>query len=504
MHSDLGVSQELRLAPQLLQWLRILQVSTTDLSALVQTELDSNPTLEVDAPEHDDQAEIPPERDTPPAEREFDPGLDGLGEKLEYLADIDQEWREEGSAGCGSAQASDTSDAQELNDNMFNSVTQSKSLQEHLSAQFCLLDDPGFNEKLGGLIVGSLDDRGYLIGSVDELATLAGTTISCVERALSVVQSLDPAGVGARDLRECLLLQLRAPDADPLARRLVSEHLQAIAQKQFADLAALLQVDEQAVLRAVQVIRSLDPAPGQRFLDHRVEHVEADVIVSRHNGAYVVEPTDERVPRLRLSASCQRMLKQENLGSEEVAYIRRKMRAAMFMIQGISQRQETLKKTVEQIARLQSGFLDRTADQPDALTMATVARLVGVHETTVSRAIANKYVKTPRGLFPLRHFFRTGIRCSDGSRMTPQQVMEFMAEAMRQEDARSPLLDRDIVKELGKRGLHIARRTVAKYREELGIPASKERKCAGQRSGAAAAKPAETEQAAESAACRAA
>ena len=475
--NELGVSQELRLAPQLLQWLNILQASQVDLSAMIQSELATNPALEIDGPMPDgvvaDNVEEPAISDEP---KEMENGEEVLGERLEYLAEIDGEWRES-EAASGSGASGNDNEEQEYRDHVNDSITRETSLQEHLLGQLRLLDrsDATPDMRLCEVLVGSLDDRGYLTSPLAELAALVDASEADLERALAVVQSMDPPGVGARDLRECLLLQVRVSGASALAETLVSEHLQAVGRRQYRDLAAHLGVTEAEIREAVSVIQALNPVPGQRFTRHVAEYVEPDAIVTRSSTGYVVELTDQRIPRLRLSASVRRLLEQGHLSREEIAYIRGKIRAAAFLIQGITQRQETLRKTVEQIAHFQDAFLGQADGQLNSLTMASVAQHVGVHETTISRAIANKYLQTPRGLFPMRHFFLAGFRCADGSRMTTQKVKDLLATVIRAEDACAPLMDRDIVKEMGKHGLRVARRTVAKYREEMGIAASKDR-----------------------------
>lgn len=472
--NELGVSQELRLAPQLLQWLNILQASSLDLSAMVQAELATNPALEIDGPMPDgvvaENSEDPVVADEP---KEMECSDEALGERLEYLAEIDGEWRES-EAGNTSGKSGSDSEEQEYRDHVSESITRETSLQEHLMSQLRLLD-PVPDLHLCEILVGSLDERGYLTSTPAELAALAGSSVAEMEQTLATVQRMDPPGVAAVDLRECLLLQLRDSGLSALAETLVSEHLQAVGRRQYRDLAVHLGVREEEIRQAVAVIQTLNPAPGQRFTRHVAEYVEPDAVVTRSSTGYVVELTDQRIPRLRLSASVRRLLEQGTLSREEVAYIRGKIRAAAFLIQGITQRQDTLKKTVEQIATFQGEFLGQDDGQLNALTMASVARVVGVHETTISRAISNKYLQTPRGLFPMRHFFQAGLRCADGSRMTPQRVKELLATIIRSEDACAPLMDRDIVLEMGKRGLRVARRTVAKYREEMGIPASKDR-----------------------------
>lgn len=469
--NDVNVSQELRLAPQLLQWLNILQASSLDLNAMIRSELESNPALEVDGPMPDSFATGSSVTTEAPAE----PRQEAEGtrdESWERLAELDGEWREDAASQMN---AGNTRDDQEYRDHVNESITRETSLQDHLESQLRFMDVPEPDRDLCGLLIGSLDERGYLASPLAELAGIAGVAESGLEQALAIVQAMDPAGVGARDLRECLLLQARAIKADDLVQTLIDQHLQAVARRQYHDLAALLDVEEEDVRDAVEIIQTLNPAPGATFVRATTEYVEPDAVVTRSTQGFLVELTDQSIPRLRLSVSVRRLLEQENLSREELAYIRSKIRSATFLIQGISQRQDTLKKTVEQIVGNQQEFFSQPAGQLNALTMATVARLVGVHETTISRAIANKYLKTPRGLFPMRHFFQAGFRCADGSRMTPRKVQDLLIAIIKAEDPAAPIMDRDIVVAMGKQGLRVARRTVAKYREELGIPSSKDR-----------------------------
>jgi RNA polymerase sigma-54 factor len=468
-----GLSQQLNLAPQLLQWLRLLQVPTTELSSMVQHELETNPALELD------ETPVKPESDKSDDEGlevQEDMTLDRseLEAKLEVLAGLDADWRADASKTASSSGS--IQDEQERHQFVLDSAVADLSLQDHLLRQ---LPACGFSEAehtLAELIIGSLDQRGYLVTSLPELAELSGVSLVVAERILGQVQDLEPAGIAARDLRECLMLQLKADHTeDSLPMILVRDHMEMLGEKRPAELAVLLKVSEQEISQALISIRALNPTPGNLFSRKPVQYVQADATISKDAGQYVVELNDECIPHLRLSADCRRLLEQKGLSSEDLAYIRRKIRNATFLIQGLGQRQETLRRVIQEVVRVQSDFFDRPEGELYPLTMVKVAGVLGVHETTVSRAIANKYVQTPRGLFELKHFFRAGYQCSDGSAVTPDGVKDMIAALIDEEDPSCPLTDLQIVGLLQKKGLRLARRTVAKYRDELNIAASKDR-----------------------------
>jgi RNA polymerase sigma-54 factor len=282
--------------------------------------------------------------------------------------------------------------------------------------------------------------------------------------------------VAARDLRECLLLQLNEDrPGQALAIRLLRDHADVLTSSNPEAMARAAGCTEAEVREALNTLRGLQPEPGHTFSTTPTPYISPDVIVRRVNGQYVVELVDEQLPRLRLSNSCRRLLEDRKLGTEDLTYLRRKMRSATFLIQGIGQRQETLRKVAREIVRVQERFFDDPRNELLPLTMASIAARLGVHETTVSRALANKHIETPRGIFEMRHFFRAGYACDDGSAVTPERVKEFLAGMMDRENPVVPLTDLQMARLLRNKGLKVARRTIAKYREEIEYPSSKER-----------------------------
>ena len=474
-----NLSQQLNLAPQLLQWLRLLQAPTTELQTYLRHELETNPALEMDETqpeEHEDSAE-----DGEAIERTLaDPtpiSLDdqNLDSKLQYLAEIDSDWRAE-YCQMNDQYRSSVAEAQEKHQFLMDGLTVPCSLHEHLFHQLQALPLSNHDRTVANLIIGSLDDRGYLTTSSEELAGMAETKVSHIEEILIQVHTLDPAGIAARDLRECLLLQLQETHPKHgLAIRILRDYPDLLNALQLSELARALNTSEDDVQKALAVIQTLQPEPGRQFSASPVQHIAPDVIIRKVNSQYVVELSDEHLPRLRLSENCRRILDEKMATVEDMAYLRRKMRSAAFVIHGICQRQDTLKKVSGEIVRVQQKFLDEDHGELVPLTMANIAKRIGVHETTVSRALANKYIETPRGIFEMRYFFRSGYACADGSAITPEQVKELIAELIDRENPVVPLTDLQIAHVLKKRGFKVARRTIAKYREEMEYPSSKER-----------------------------
>jgi RNA polymerase sigma-54 factor len=477
---ELGVGQQLNLAPQLLQWLRILQMPTHELSLVVQKELQQNPAIEVDEAQGSEaDADEPGDDDAvektclaPEIETTFDDNQ--LSAKYELLADLDDEWRRD----TGTvANAASVEAEEEKYQHVYDSIPSDQTLHPLLLNQLRVSCIPQAEVPAAELIIGSLDERGYLVESLADLSSHSGITVAALEAGLRHVQAMTPAGVGSRDLRECLLLQME-DDANPvvaLARRVVSDFLEALGRRQYSEIAAALNVTVDDIESALDHIRGLDPTPGRTAVPERTEYIAADVIVSKHDGDYVIELNDRQIPRLRISSSCRRLLDTDTLRSDEATYIRGRIRAANFMIQGIHQRHETLRRVAEQIVRSQREYLDDPSVGLKPLTMAKIAAIIGVHETTVSRTIANKYMKTPHGLLPMRGFFGVGYDCADGSALTPGSVKRLIVTIISEERTDQPMRDVDIAASLRRRGLKVARRTVAKYRRDAGLPSARER-----------------------------
>ncbi len=469
----LETSQQLNLAPQLLQWLKLLQLPSVELAAMVRQELETNPVLEAEEPNpaeasdfdtHNEQADFESEPVT------FD--NDSVGERLDLLSKMDSDGSDEEPITIRDL-ARSTQDAEERRQYMMDSIASPCSLQEHLMLQLNVLRLDEAEQRAGEAIIGSLDQRGYLVAEITDVAEIVNVGTDVVESALSKVQRFDPPGIAARDLRECLMLQIHDPES--LTFKVVDSFLEALARSQHSEIASALGASEDDVMDALGAIKSLDPEPGRKFSQERPRYIKADVTVTREDENYVIAIDDQSMPKLYISAESRQMLEENKLAADELSYLRRKMRAASFLIQGIRQRHETLHKVAAEIVRHQTQYLDSKDGELRPLTMQTVAQAIGVHETTVSRAIANKHIRTPRGLHEMKHYFRAGYACANGAGMTPSAVQDIILNLIETENKAAPLTDLQIVSLLKKRGLKVARRTVAKYREELGMASSKDR-----------------------------
>jgi len=481
------VSHQLSLAPQLLQWLKLLQSNSLELSQAIRHELETNPVLEAEPSQEDgdsgdtgeaaDRAvETDVEAESPSTDGTVEAYFDDsdMARRMEVIEELGEEWREDLYAEERAARANDENDSRRQY--MMDSITASSSLGEHLARQVSLsgLDEKG--KRIAEIVIGSLDRGGYLTLSTAEIAAMAGVTPTEVAVALNVVKRLDPPGIAARDLQECLLLQLDK-ETEPLAYSIVRDCFDLLSRRAVDEIAERLPADDEEIRDAMAVIMKLNPMPGQGVAPEQPEYVTPDVIITRDDdGKLNIEVNSEFVPSLRISAYCRKLLSNPGKsGHQDIAYLRRKMRSAMFLIQGISQRQETLKRVATEIVRVQKDFFEDQGGEICSLTMARVASVLGVHETTVSRAISGKYVRTPRGLFEMRHFFKAGYSCADGSALSTDQVKNAIGDIVDGESQGKPLTDLDIAAHLKTRGLKVARRTIAKYREEMNIPSSKER-----------------------------
>ncbi len=478
LSAGLSQQQQLNLAPQLLQWLRLLQVSAQDLNQLVQHEVETNPALEVDEGQEmdfEDASDSPDDLmeivDPQQQEQEDWPDLD---ERFETLAELDSDWASEHADVSGSDQVA----AQEKSDYQMQSLTAGPSLSESLLRQLSIMDATPEAKAGAQFIVGMLDQRGYLDVSLGTLCDESGFCMDDLVCGLECVQRCDPAGIGARDLQECLRLQLSEADpADAVAIQIVDRYLEALARGQMDGIAKQLAVTREEVEAAQKRIRSLNPHPGSLF-DHsaRAQVITPDVTIRLNSeGGFDIDVVEHSLPRLRISRSCRALIQKGRLTKSEAAYIRSKVRAASFLIEGLEKRSSTLRRVAEEIVRVQGRYLKKMENEVRPLTMAKVAGIIGVHDTTVSRALAEKYVATPRGVLPMKNFFCTGYRCDDGSAMTPEMVRRRIEGIILRESPASPIKDEDIAAELKSAGIPVARRTIAKYRGELGIPSSKER-----------------------------
>ena len=476
------LTQQLVMTPQLRQAIKILQVSRAELETLIDQELTENPLLEENI---EDKLEGPaevPTVDGPNGAEEY-AGEDTPKTEVEASNVGEIDWKEyaenysndiHGSTGPGAA-----SDDEDRRAALENVLVKRTNLPDHLMWQLRLSNLNEREKEVGALIIGSLDKDGYLPIQLEEIAFLADTwpDVGIVERVLARVQEFDPPGVAARDLAECLLIQLRQLGADDeaLAVRIVREHLVNLESRRFDRLARELGVTMEQVAEATKLISVLEPKPGRDFSDSDTRYVTPDVNVHKVGDEYVVTLNEEGLPRLRVSSFYRRMLG-TNGSPEARGYIQEKMRAAAWLIKSIHQRQRTLYMVTNSIVKFQRDFLETGVSALRPLVLKDVANDIGMHESTVSRATAGKYVHTPQGTFELKYFFTSSLRGGHGTEVSAESVKEKIRDIIAKEDTRKPLSDQYIAELLSKQEIDIARRTVAKYRELMGILPSSKRK----------------------------
>lgn len=483
-------TQSLVLAPQLRHSLKILQVAALDLRSVIQEELQSNPTLEelpmevesLDKPATDSATDRDSDSSgnsaadnasdaTAPADHsdakreELDFSKD---KEFEILGKLDEDWRDH-MASVGGAQPYTSEDA-ERRQHFFDSLVTEQSLQEHLMQQAELTELAAPALEAMRHLVGSLDDRGFLTQTPSDVALQTGLPLDAVQHALQNLKTFDPAGIGAKDLADCLLAQLAAKGrGSSLASRMIRDHFELLTRRRIPELARKLAVDVDDVQLAIEEIGKLDPAPGRRFAEDNNRVVVPDVTVEREGDDWKIHLNSDYIPRLRLSSTYRDLIAKGTLSKDERAYLREKMRAGKFLIDSIDQRQRTIERITREIINAQKEFFEHGVSQLKPLTMTQIADVVGVHETTVSRAIANKYIRSPHGGFDFKYFFTPGYQAQSGSSVSNTSVKEMIADLINMEDKAGPLSDQELVVKLQDKGITIARRTVAKYREKLGL-----------------------------------
>lgn len=466
-----SLRQQLVLAPQLRQSLEMLQVPVLELQTLIQNEIQQNPTLEEELTDSNDRVEVESIKD-----EESEPSSDGdVDEQLEALAKLDDEWREyfQQSRSAASYSADDAARRQFFLD----SLTEPQSLQDHLQEQLRFANLSEEEVQLGELIIGSINDDGFLNVTCDELEETTGYPVALIQRLVDVIQEFDPVGVGARNLRECLLLQInRLSMQDTLAALIVRDHLLSLAGHKFTDIARALKETPEAVQQAAQFIGTLEPRPGRQFTTTATTYVLPEVIVTRNNGAYAINLNNEQIPHVRISNHYRKLMADPATSTEVKTYIRDKIRAGEFLIKSIGQRQQTISRIANEIVKVQNDFFEHGVSHLRPLTMAEIANTLGIHETTVSRAIAGKYMQTPRGTYEMKYFFTPGFKTRDGKQVSNKTIKDTISRLVAGEDTTNPLSDQQMVDLLKEQGTKVARRTIAKYREELRILPSHLRK----------------------------
>jgi RNA polymerase sigma-54 factor len=454
-------TQKLIMTPELRQAIAVLQLSSLELGMYIEQQLQENPLLEI---------------------REEEPGQGETWEQPvqenDRERDYDIDWQDyfHDSSDLGLPRSEVRRENEDFSYEHF--LTRSPSLMEHLLFQLNLSRCTKRQHEIAEYIIGNIDDNGYLNCSIEEIVKQLDAGSGEVMEALKVVQSLDPPGVGARSLQECLLLQLNHLGInDELANNVVAGYLADLADGKYNRLAQLFGVPVQEIQRVADLIKTLDPKPGRNFSGiGENRYITPDIVLNKVDDEYVIIINDVTVPRLTINNTYRAVLSQEKSDNKTKKFVEHKLNAAAWLIKSIEQRRLTLYKVTKCLVDLQRDFLDHGVKYLKPLNLKTVADMVGLHESTVSRATSNKYIQTPQGVFEMKYFFSSGLSNTGGSMVSAESIKKTMQEILDAEDPKNPLNDQQIADIFARRGIKISRRTVAKYRDELGIPPIRKRK----------------------------
>jgi len=469
--------QQLVITPQLQQAIRLLQLTRLELVDLISQEMKENPLLEeTEEGRESAESEAPAagqEEAEAPSEPEVTPEVKGTGEGVD---EYDWESYLENS-NLTPFQRSTSSDGEER-PSFENFLTKRTTLTDHLWWQLQLSHFTEEEYEAGTWIIGNLDEDGYLKISLEEICSETNLPMEVVEKVLRRIQQFDPVGVASRDLKECLLIQLEQLNPrDTIAEKIVSEHLSLLKNRNYPAIAKRLGMSLERVNRAASVISRLDPKPGKAFGGEVIQEIIPDVYVYKVEGDYVINLNDDGIPRLKINSLYRNILNGSRLTPEgDRKYIQDKLRSALWLIRSIHQRQRTIYKVAKSIVKFQREFLDKGIQFLKPLVLRDVAEDIQMHESTISRVTHNKYVHTPQGIYELKFFFNAGITSTQGEAMASESVKNLVREIIAKEDPRKPYSDEKLVQILQGMNIHIARRTVSKYREMMRILSSNERR----------------------------
>ncbi len=471
LRQQLKLTQQLIMTPQLQMAIKLLQLSRLELLDQIHQELEENPALEEvqEAQQEDRNAEA--------AEKPEPEAVDNQEVTIDEKIPDDIDWSnyidEYNSVGRTSFET-ENRDAPRYE--AF--ISKREGLNDHLIWQLAMSFPAEYEQELASLIIGNLNKDGYLDVPLEDLAQASGESLEKVQDALDLVQSFDPVGVAARNLGECLLIQARHLGIDtPLITAIIENHMNHLENKNYKAISRALKVKFDEVVAAVNVIRSLEPRPGREFSDETPQYIVPDIYVYKVDDDFVIMLNDDGMPKLRVNSLYKKSLSQkEKLPGEAENYIQEKMRSAAWLIKSIHQRQKTIYKVMESILRFQRDFFERGIAHLRPMVLRDVAQDIEMHESTISRVTTNKYAYTPQGIFELKYFFNSSIRKSHGGEIASASVQQKIKDIIANENPRKPYSDDKIAKLLKEANIKIARRTVAKYREILGILPSNKRK----------------------------
>jgi len=466
LKQSLKMSQQLVMTPQLQQAIKLLQLNHLELADLVSQEMVENPILEEVIEEREDP--LAPKVDNQNTETTADPNAEGTREQEidweKYLENYNNTPR------TGPEVRRDTSDLPTYDQ----TLTRGETLSEHLMWQLHMAEADEVTRAAAAAVIGNLSDEGFLSSTLEEIAAEELLPVDDVEEGMLLVQTFDPLGVGAQNLAESLLIQARVvyPD-DRIVLKILKNHVSHLEKRDYKRIARSLGVSMPRVLEAVRAIADLEPRPGREFVTEEPRYITPDIYVLKGDDGYIIQLNEDGVPKLRVSSYYRGVLSGAKKGDKE--YIQEKLRSAQWLIRSIYQRQRTIYKVVESIVKQQRGFFDDGIAKLKPMILRDVAEDIGMHESTVSRVTTNKYVHTPHGTFELKFFFNSGIQKGDGD-IASEMVKQRIAKIISEENPRKPYSDSALVKMLAEEDIKIARRTVAKYRDMLGIGSSSQRK----------------------------
>lgn len=465
-------NQKLIITPELKLAITLLQYSALELIEHIEQELLENPVLEIqDNPEPEKEREK--ELENVEVVETDEAATAGSTDDLpweEYFRDMDLD-----SSYYAPVRSREAAEQQPTVENC---AGLTGSMQEDLCGQLRMLALTPQQFTVAAYLAGNLDHNGYLQGELEDLAEAIGAEPAEIEEALKIIQRLEPAGIGCRNLQECLLLQLQRLGNPPhLAVEIVTNYLPAAADGRYRYLTGRLNCTEEEIKEAVEFIRTLNPKPGSIFGEgEETRYIVPDIIIEKIDGQYLVTANDGRIPQLTISPFYQQILRNDASDEQLSSFIKNKIEKACWLIRSIEQRRMTLFRVAQEIVQIQETFLEQGIKNLKPLTLKEVAINVGVHESTVSRATANKYIQTPRGLFPLKFFFSSGLTGAGGIDYSSHSIKTYLRELIDAEDPEKPLSDQNLAELLQEKGINISRRTVAKYREEMALPASYKRR----------------------------
>ncbi|MBN2145028.1 MAG: RNA polymerase factor sigma-54, partial [Candidatus Aureabacteria bacterium] len=451
MEQSMKTIQQMVLSPQMQQAIQVLQMPIMELRAKISQEMAENPILEetmsVDLSLDKNLSEMEKEPSSSPE----DFNSEEFKDRFERLSNMDDEWRDFFKQSYA-LRRYNTLD-EEKRRFLESSISVSETLHEHLLKQLELLDLEQMEYKIGEYIIGNIDTNGYLSLPTDQMALALSCDEEQIERVLTKIQQFNPPGVGARDLKECIFLQLNLSQNDaPLVRLLIENHLEDLAKHRYPQIAKRFKVPPEEVEKAAKYISTLEPKPGRNFSQEHVVYIIPDIFIEEKDGEFEININDGRIPHLRISNLYRSLMNNDETQEETKTYIKNKVQSGLWLIKNIQQRQHTILRIMKEIVQIQKRFLREGVGFLEPLTMQDIASRLNIHESTVSRAISKKYVQTPQGIFPVKYFFSQEIKTVSGESTSTRNIKQRIQDIIKAEDPKNPLSDQDIIILLEREG----------------------------------------------------